>query len=194
MTLLPEQLRVLSYVRKRGTDAPLDSIQTRVASTYAEFEAMVDSLPPELAREHRTSSVWSIQEVVDHLVQSDRPAVAQLAQLLSGKSVDTPIPASLQSSSPLALDWAALLRQFHSVHQDILGLLAAASDDLLTAATAPVQMIVKCSAPDGTLEPVSWVERFDWKAFSILLHAHNREHIAQVQRILNAPPALGALA
>ena len=40
---------------------------------------------------------------------------------------------------------------------------------------------------DGTLAPVSWVERFDWKSYSILLHAHNREHIAQVQRILSAP-------
>jgi hypothetical protein len=190
MTLLPEQLRALSYVRKRGTDAALDSIQTRVARTYAEFEAMVEALPAELAREHRISSLWSVQEVVDHLVQSDRPAVEQLAQLLAGQSLDTPIPASLQSSSPLALGWAALLREFHRVHQDILALLAAASDDLLTVATAPVQMVVKCAAPDGTLKPVSWVERFDWKAFSILLHAHNREHIAQVHRILNASPVI----
>jgi hypothetical protein len=187
MTLLPEQLRALSYAHKRGTNAPLDSIQTRVASTYAEFEAMVDAVPPELAREHRTSSLWSVQEVVDHLVQTDRRAVEQLAQLLAGQSVDTPIPASLQSSSPLALDWAALLCEFHNVHQDIFDLLAAAADDLLTVATAPVQMVVKCVAPDGTVKPVSWVERFNWKAFSIVLHAHNREHIAQVQRILNAP-------
>jgi len=49
-------------------------------------------------------------------------------------------------------------------------------------------MVVKCARPDGALEPVSWLERFDWKAFSVLLHAHNREHIAQVERILNAPP------
>ena len=48
-------------------------------------------------------------------------------------------------------------------------------------------MVVKCAGSDGTLAPVSWVERFDWKAYSILLHAHNREHIAQVQRILSAP-------
>lgn len=190
MTLLPEQLRVLSYVRKRGTEAPLDSIRDRVAGTYAEFEALVGALSPEVAREHRTSSEWSVQEVVDHLVQSDRPAVEQLAQLLAGKSVDAPpIPASLQSSNPLALDWTGLLGDFRKVHQEILDGLAAASDDILTVATAPVQMVVKCSDADGTLKPVSWVERFDWKAFSILLHAHNREHIAQVQRILDAPVA-----
>jgi hypothetical protein len=186
MALRPEQLKALDYVRKRGTDAPLDSIRERVAGTYAELEALVDALPAEVARERRASSLWSIQEVVDHLVESDRPAVEQLAQLLGGHSVDVPIPASLQSSDPLALEWASLRRDFRDVHQEILRLLAAASADLSADATAPVQMVVKCAASDGTLEVVSWVERFDWKGFAILLHAHNREHIAQVQRILNA--------
>ena len=186
MDLLPEQLRALGYVRKRGTEAALDSIRTRVASTYAEFEALVEALPAETAREHRNTSMWSIQEVVDHLVESDRPAVQQLAHLIAGQSVDTPIPASLQSARPLDLDWTALLREFRRVHQDILHLLATATDDLPTTATAPVQMVVKCADPDGILKPVSWLERFDWKAFAILLHAHNREHIAQVRRILNA--------
>src|SRR5688572_18258970 len=126
MTLRPEQLRALSYVRKRGTDAPLDSIRERVAGTYAEIEALVDALPSDVVREHRPSSLWSIQEVVDHLVRSDQPAVEQLAQLLAGASVEQPIPASLQSADPFALDWVSLLREFRDVHQEILGLLAAA--------------------------------------------------------------------
>ena len=53
-------------------------------------------------------------------------------------------------------------------------------------ATAAVRMVVKCATPDGTLQAVSWDHRFDWKAYAILLHAHNREHIAQVHRILKA--------
>ena len=186
MDLLPEQTTALHYVRTRGTEAPLESIYARVSRTYTEFEAMVEALTPELAREHRATSLWSVQEVVDHLIESDRPAIEQLTQLLAGQSVDEPIPASLQSSSPLAHDWAALRRDFHAVHQEILALLAAATDELQTAATAPVQMVVKCAAPDGSVRPVSWVELFDWKAFAILLHAHNREHMAQVRRILDA--------
>ena len=187
MDLLAEQQRALGYARKRGTEAPLDSIRTRVAGTYAEFEGLVGALSAETAREHSSASAWSVQEVVDHLVESDGRAVEQLAQLMEGRSVDKPIPASLQSVSPFAIEWTALLGQFRRVHQDILGLLATATDDLPMSATAPVQMVVKCAHPDGTLKPVSWRERFDWKAYSILLHAHNREHIAQVQRILHAP-------
>jgi hypothetical protein len=186
MTLRPEQQRALDYVRRRGTEAQVASIRERVTGTYAAFDALVEPIPAAVARQHRSSSGWSIQEVVDHLVESDRPAIEQLAALLAGRSVGEPIAASLQSAAPLLRDWNHLRAELRAIHRDIEALLAAASDDDPTTATAPVQMVVKCAAPDGTLEPVSWVERFDWKAFAILLHAHNREHIAQVQRILAA--------
>jgi hypothetical protein len=189
MTLLPEQLRALAYARKRGTHAPVAEIRARVRATYSEFDALVGAVPAATAREHRATSAWSVQEVVDHLVESDRRAVAQLAQLLAGKDVAEAIPASLQSERPLDLDWHALVQHFRTVHENILELLAAAGDEVPLEATAPVQMVVKCAGPDGTLAPVTWVERFDWKAFAILLHAHNREHIAQVQRILSASSA-----
>jgi hypothetical protein len=186
MNLLPEQQRALTYARRRGTEAPLEAIRERVSGTYAAIEARVEALPAGIVREHRPTSLWSIQEVVDHLVESDRPAIEQLAELLAGRSVDTPIPASLQSAGPLDHEWGDLLGQFRTVHQEILELLARATDDLPATATAPVQMVVKCVGADGVLHPVSWVERFDWKAFAILLHAHNREHLAQIERILSA--------
>lgn len=185
MSLFPEQIRALAYVRKRGTDAPVASIRERVAATYAEIEALVDGISATVALESRSASEWSIQEVVDHLVESDRPAVEQLGQLLSSQSSGEPIPASLQSPHPRDLEWDALRERFRTVHENILALLATATDDVPLNATAAVQMVVKCAGPDGALRPVSWVEHFDWKAFSLLLHAHNREHIAQVQRILN---------
>lgn len=190
MSPFPEQVRALGYARKRGTEATLEAIRSRVAATYAEFEALVEAIPPNIVRDRRDTSAWSIQEVVDHVVESDRPAVDQLAQLLAGRSVDTAIPASLQSPRPMDLEWRTLLSEFHTVHKNILDLLATATDELPLTATAPVQMVVKCARPDGTMEPVSWLQRFDWKAFAILLHAHSREHIAQVQRILNAPSTI----
>lgn len=192
MSLLPEQMRALAYARKRGTLAPVETIRTRVATTYAEFEALVDAIPTETAREHFPTSGWSIQEVVDHLVESERPAIDQLADLLAGRSVEEAIPASLQSANPLGHDWRALRQQFRTVHENILDLLAKATDDVPLTALASVRMVVKCADPDGTTRAVTWLERFDWKAYSILLHAHNREHIAQVHRILNASRA-GAL-
>jgi len=188
MPLLPEQQQALDYARKRGTEAPAETIRSRVAATYAELEALIEALPADVAREHRETSLWSIQEVVDHLIESERPGIEQLAQLLAGRDVDEAIPASLQSANPLALDWSALRHELHRLHQDLLSLLATATDHLPLTATAAVEMVVKCAQPDGSLAPVSWRARVDWKAYSVLLlHAHNRQHIAQIQRILNAP-------
>ncbi|HEX4951785.1 MAG TPA: DinB family protein [Thermoanaerobaculia bacterium] len=184
MSLLPEQERALAYVRRRGTEAPLEAIRSRVAGTYAEIEALVEGVAEGLARQRPEPGSWSVLEVVDHLVESDRPAVAQLRELLAGRSSEQVIAAGMQSTDPSAQAWTALLASFRAVHGEILALLDGADDTLPLTATAPVEMVVKHTAPEGTLRPVHWVERFDWKAYAILLHAHNREHISQVQRIL----------
>lgn len=186
MTLYPEQERALAYARRRGSDAPLADIRERVAATYALFEERVAEIPAEIARRRPAPGSWSVQEVVDHLVESDRPAADQLASLLAGREVPEPIPAGLRSADALALDWDELRARFREVHRRVLDLLDGASDDLPQGATAPVVMVVKCAQPDGSLEPVDWIERFDWKAFAILIHAHNREHIDQVERALAA--------
>lgn len=185
--LRPEQLRALAYVHKRGTKAPLAEIRSRVAGTYAEIESLVADVPAEVARSRRPEvSAWSVQEVVDHLVESERPAANQLARLLAGQDVEEPIPAGLQSEDPLGHDWHALRGDLRTVHENVLDHLATAADDVPVTAKAPVEMVVKCEEPDGTLRPVHWIQRFDWKAYSILLHAHTREHIAQIHRILAA--------
>lgn len=167
-------------------------IRQRVAGTYAEIESLVESLPPPQASQRTAVSGWTVHEVVYHLVLSDRPAAAQLEELLRGNTVAAAIPASLQAPEPFAVAWPALLAEFRAVHRGIIDLLAGATDEVPLTATAPVRMVVKYEGPDGVLRPVEWEERFDWKAYSILLHAHSREHIAQVHRILGALTAVDA--
>ncbi|MGH9382025.1 MAG: DinB family protein [Thermoanaerobaculia bacterium] len=162
-------------------------IRSRVASTYREIEELVAPVAPALTRERPGASSWSVHEIVDHLVESERRAARQLAQLLAGSSVDDPIPAGLQSPRPFGVEWHTLLDRFRGAHERILELLDSASDEPPLAATAPVELVVKCASPDGTLEPVHWFERLDWKAYAIVIHMHNREHIGQVQRILESP-------
>ena len=184
--LLPEQQRALDYARRRGTEAALAGIRARLAATYAEIEAQVGSLPADVALRHGAAAGWCVQEVVDHLVQSDAPASGQLAQLLDGREVPEAIPASLQSAAPHEQSWNALRARFRAVHEEVLAVLASASDDTPQTATAAVWMVVKCAQPDGTIQPVAWLTRLDWKAYAILLHAHNREHMAQIERILRS--------
>lgn len=187
MPFLPEQERALAYARKRGTDASVSDIRTRLIATFSEFETLAAAVPAEIVREHRSTSGWCVQEVVDHLVLSDRPAAQQLARLFEGHDVDEPVPASLQSASPHAIEWQALLHQFRAVHEQVIDVLARATDDTPLGATAVVRMVVTCAGVNGQLQTVTWDHRFDWKAYAILLHAHSRGHISQVQRILSSP-------
>lgn len=182
MKLRPEQERALAYARRRGTEAPLTEIASRLAATFADFEALLEPISAATARARPAPHSWCVQEVVDHLVVSDQVALEQLQQLLAGESPSEPIPAGLQSPEPLARDWPGLVADFRLLHQRVLGVLGSASDEIPLLAEAPVEMVVKCADPDGGVTPVHWVRTFDWKAFAILVHAHNREHIAQVQR------------
>ena len=186
----PEQVRALDYARRRGTEGTLHEIRERVRGTYAAVEALVDSVPADLAARRPAVGAWSVHEVTDHLVESDRPAAEQLRRLLAGDSVDEPIPASLLSTDPHARSWDALRRELRDVHATLLALLDAADETASLEPTSTVVMVVRCADADGVLRPVHWLQRFDWKAFAILVHAHNREHLGQMQRTLAAvaPP------
>jgi hypothetical protein len=180
----PEQARALEYMRRKGTESTFAEIRGRVAATFARFGELIEPLDAPLAQRGPRPGAWSVQEVVDHLLVTDRWSLAQLRELLAGRSVDEAIPASLQSESPLDRDWAELRSDFRELHAEILATLDGASDDVSLAVTAPVVMVVKCAEPDGTMVPIHWPHRFDPKAYAILLHAHSREHIAQIERTL----------
>lgn len=190
-SLRPEQEAALRYAREKGTEAPLASIRERMAKTFAQLEALLGSLPEEVVRRRPAPGRWSVQEIVDHLTESHRPAVGQLADLLRGeRTAGGPVPVSLLSADPLGQPWPDLLRRLADVHRDLLAALDRATDETPLAAKAPVIMVVKVREEDGSLTPVEWVDDFDWKAFAILLRAHTLEHVAQVERTLKALASL----
>ena len=97
MSLQPEQSQALDYLRRKGTEAPLERLREHVAATFRDIEALLDSVPPGLRALRPAPSRWSVQEIVDHLVESHRPAVEQLREMVSGPRPETgAIPAHLQ--------------------------------------------------------------------------------------------------
>lgn len=187
MELLPEQSRALGYARRRGTQAPVGTLRAKVSATFRELEALLDSVPEEVAAEAPAPSRWSVHEVVDHLVESHRRAVEQLASLVSGESPESgPIPAGLTSEAPFAKSWSVVVGELRDVHRRFEGVLAGATDETPLTARAPIEMAVRCATADGESRPVHWVETFDWKAYAILFRAHSLEHVQQIQRILAA--------
>lgn len=185
--LRPEQEAALRYVREKGTEAPLASIRERMTKTFTQIEALLASLPEEAVRIRPAPGRWSVHEIVDHLLESHRPAVDQLRDLLRGeRPPGGPVPASLLSADPLGHSWPNLLRELSGIHRELLALLDSASEETPLTAKAPVVMVVKVREEDGSLTPVEWTADFDWKAFTILLRAHTLEHLAQIERTLRS--------
>ena len=178
----PEQIRALAYLKRKGTGAPIELLRLRMADSFADFETMIASVPPSLRRRSPAPGRWSAQEVVDHLIESHRPAVAQLEALLKGLAPEGgAVPASLQSTDPLSRDWVELVTELKRVHASLISLLEQASDSCSLEVCVPVMMVLK----DASQDVVQWEEQLDWKAFAQTLRIHTIEHRFQIERTLS---------
>ena len=191
----PEQLRALAYLKRKGTEAPIELLRRRIAVSFADFETMIASVPPTLRRRSPAPGRWSAQEVVDHLIESHRPAVAQLKSLLNGQTPeDGAVPASLQSPDPLAHNWEELVGELKRVHTSLISVIEKASDSCSLDVRAPVTMVMKVGEPGGPQYSVQWEEQLDWKAFAQTLRVHTIEHRSQIERTIHELSELQASA
>jgi hypothetical protein len=122
-------------------------------------------------------------------VVSNRPALEQLRSMLAGRDAEGgPVPAGLQSEDPLARPWPEVQGELSRLHQSFVDEVRQAAETLGDdpgQATAPIEMVVRCVTPEGS-RAVHWEERLDWKAFALAGRVHALEHLAQVQRTLEA--------
>lgn len=177
MSLQPEQSQALDYLRRKGTEAPLERLREHVAATFRDIEALLDSVPPGLRALRPGLSRWSVQEIVDHLVESHRPAVEQLREMVAGRRPTTgAIPAHLQSVAPLDRPWEDLVEDLKGIHRALLSLLDEASDGTSLGVTAPVVMVV---------QSIEWEQELDWKAYVQAYRGHTAQHRAQIVRTLD---------
>ena len=183
----PERRAAIDYLRRKGTEAPASKLLAGLRATFHTFEQTIDRVPEGLRAQRPTATSWSVHEIVDHLVESNRPALVELRDLLAGISpADGPIPARLTSPNALERSWAALTQELKSVHADVLDVVAGATDDAASLlARAPLVMVVKVPGRTGP-EILEWVEALDWKAYAQALRVHTHEHLAQVERTVAA--------
>jgi len=182
----PERTAAVEYLRRKGTEASVSRLVAGLRSTFQKFEQTIDRVP-EALRQRRSDAVsWSVHEIVDHLVESHRPAVLELRELCAGVSPrGGPIPARLTSASPFARSWGLLVLELRDIHANILQLTADAGDAAPLTAKAPFVMVVKVPGSNAP-EVLEWVETLDWKAYVQAIRVHTHEHCAQVERTVSA--------
>ena len=174
--MTPEQTRAMEYLRRSGTEAPVADIRRKVAVTFRELDELVAGIPEEVVRIRPRPGRWCVQEVVDHLILSHRPAGDELADLLQGKAPEgEPIPAHLQSPDGMEKEWPALVREMSAVHGRFASLVAEAPEDTPLQARAPLVMVIN---------GMEWIEELDWKAYAIAFRAHALGHAGQIRAIL----------
>ena len=171
-----EQTRAIEYLRRKGTETPVAEIRRKVAETFRELDELVAGIPEEAVRTRPRPGRWCVQEVVDHMILSHRPAGEELAGLLQGKAPEgEPIPAHLQSADAMEKEWPALVREMSAVHGRFASLVADAPEDTPLEARAPLVMVI-----DGR----EWIENLDWKAYAMAFRAHALGHAGQIRAIL----------
>ena len=189
MTLRPEQAKAKEYLHQKGTMLPAHQIHERVAAAFAAMETLLDGVADDEARARPTAGEWSVLEVVDHLVETNRPSLGELRDLLANRRpTGGPIPAGLQSADPMRRRYGDLLHELRALHVDVLHVLAAASD-AMTDARAPIVMVINVRDADGAEKPTHWTEELDWKAYAIIFRLHELDHLNQAKKILKAARA-----
>jgi hypothetical protein len=173
------------YLKARGTLQPAAVVRERVASAFEAFDRLVAPLPSATAARASIPGEWSVQEIVDHLVETHRPGLDELRCLLAGRRPQgEPIPASLQSKAPLLRPWQGLLDELRRVHGSIVAALEAVPADFHTDATAPLVMVINVTDAEGRVRALEWVEELDWKAYAITWRLHAIDHLNQVKKVL----------
>jgi len=190
MMLRPEQLKAREYVHQKGTLLPAAQIHERVGAACAAVEIFLDGVSEGEERARAISGEWTVQEVVDHLVETHRPSLDELRDLLDDRRpAGGPIPASLQSADPMSRRYRDLVGDLKAVHAEILRVLSAAPDRL-TDALAPLIMVINVEGPDGREAPLDWIEELDWKAYAVTaFRLHELDHLNQVKKTLKAARA-----
>lgn len=187
LELLPEQVRAVEYLRRKGSEAPMDSLRTQWHEAGERFEALLATVAVDERGARPAVGKWSPWEILDHLVLSHAPAVEQLASLLAGVSPPgVAIPAGLHSPDNERRSWEELYAELGAVHRAVERLAAETPEPSATSARAVVEMVVKAAAPAEEGRRLHWFEELDAKAYLQALRVHTLEHHQQLERTLAA--------
>ncbi len=187
MALRPEQIKAKEYMHQKGTLLPAAQVHERVGAAFAAMETLLDGVGEAEARARTLPGEWTVQEVVDHLVETHRPSLDELRDLLENRRpAGGPVPASLQSADPMGRRYGDLVSDLKAVHAAVLRVLSGAPDRM-TDARAPLVMVINAREPDGGEAPLHWIEELDWKAYAVTaFRLHELDHLNQIKKTLKA--------
>src|SRR2546425_327158 len=129
------------YFRTKSAQAPVAVLRERIAEPCRAVEALLAPLSAAQAARATLPGEWTIQEIVDHLVETYRPGLDELWCLLAGRRPPgEPIPASLHAQAPLLRPGPLLRDELRRVHAEVLKTLDPVPPDFEDRAEGPLVM------------------------------------------------------
>lgn len=181
--MIDAQERAVRYLRRRGQESAAADVVDRLRAAYQELDDFNAGLTEAQARQAPGPGEWSVSDLADHLLESERAGLDELRCLVAGeRPPGPPVPASLRSKAPHLRPWAWLRLELAQVHADILEVAAAGGDADPAEASAEIVLVVL----DDAGAEVEWNIEADWRTYCACLRVHALEHLAQAKRAVGA--------
>lgn len=183
MNKLPGRETVLGFLRTHGTDSETAVLLENARKMIETFHEKFRAVPVAVRLVEPFPGRWSPQEILDHVVECHRCAPEQLRRVARGEPCTETIRAFVQSAAPHAHAWGALLREFRTIHDEILAAATVLAETPPPAHGLKIEMLYGIEV-DGKVRDKEHREELDWKAYLEALRFHLGQHIKQLERTL----------
>lgn len=191
--LAPESLRMLDYLRTRGSEMSAMAIRSRIHVAAGELENAIATVSASEARLRPFAGKWTIAEVVDHISQTQVRGAEELRHLLAGRRPPLPpVYEALRSGAGQWAPWELLVEELHQANRAMMEVLEAASDHPSdgNAPTVRTVMVALRKLENTSTEPQIFFVELTWKEYALLQRLHLLDHRRQVKE-LHAAAAAG---
>jgi hypothetical protein len=190
--LAPESIRMMEYLRTRGTEMSTTTIREKIRAAAQELEKVVATVSASEARQRPIEGKWNIAEVVDHIAQTQIRGTEELRHLLAGRRPPLPpVYEALRSGAGQWAPWELLVEDLHAANQAMIDLLVSASEEAVAqnAPTVKTVMVSLRALPDGTTGPQIYFAEVGWKEYALLQRLHLLDHRTQIKKLASCAAA-----
>jgi DinB family protein len=181
----PERERAIEYLTIRAEALTPQQIRARVRAAVVDFEAAIDGVDDELAREIVEPGEWTIAQVVDHVAQTTIRGAEELRHLLAGRRPPAPpVYEALTSGAAHRVSWAELVEGARASNAEFDAVLGeAVAREPATAISGRVVLVINRATADGRTEPDIFDAELHWKGCAMVQRLHLLDHRNQVRKL-----------
>ena len=183
-SLAPESIRMMEYLNTRAGELSVAQIRERIRAAAQELETVVAGVDPSDARRRPVEGKWNIEEVVDHISQTQIRGTEELRHLMAGRRPPLPpVYEALRSGAGQWAPWQMLAEELHTANQAMIELLESASEEVPSPPTVRTVMVTLRAVADGSMCAQIYFAELGFKQYALLQRLHLLDHRTQIKKL-----------